>query len=157
MVSEIRCIGNPWCEEFSSRSVRPTTACSSQYNGKLSSIVSEYNPTTLSHLRWGAKWRKITNVLREHLLDRSLRNKATRSMNHRIGSWLVLFILLGIPSFAAAAESEVRKLLYVTSRDGAGGRGDNGIYIYDIAAQPPARPPGGSISVTVAASCCVWI
>jgi DNA-binding beta-propeller fold protein YncE len=32
----------------------------------------------------------------------------------------------------SAAEQPLKRLLYVTSRDGAGGRGDKGIYIYDI-------------------------
>src|SRR4051794_36958423 len=33
---------------------------------------------------------------------------------------------------APAADTQVKRLLYVTSRDGAGGKGDKGIYVYDI-------------------------
>lgn len=44
----------------------------------------------------------------------------------------LLLLLLAASPFAASAEEGVRRLLYVTSRDGAGGRGDKGIYIYDI-------------------------
>jgi DNA-binding beta-propeller fold protein YncE len=39
--------------------------------------------------------------------------------------------LLGI-GFVAAAEDTPKRLLYVTSRDGAGGKGDKGIYFYDV-------------------------
>ncbi len=40
-------------------------------------------------------------------------------------------ILLGLAS-TAFGEDAARHLLYVTSRDGAGGRGEKGIYVYDI-------------------------
>lgn len=33
---------------------------------------------------------------------------------------------------APAADPQIKRLLYVTSRDGAGGKGDKGIYVYDI-------------------------
>jgi YVTN family beta-propeller protein len=47
---------------------------------------------------------------------------------------LVAATLLFIPVLSAAprADEGVRRLLYVTSRDGAGGKGDRGIYVYDI-------------------------
>lgn len=44
---------------------------------------------------------------------------------------LLIWVFLLSP-LARADESSVKRLLYVTSRDGAGGRGDKGIYIYDI-------------------------
>ncbi len=47
--------------------------------------------------------------------------------------WAVLAALtLELSYPAVAGEEDVRQLLYVTSRDGAGGRGDKGIYVYDI-------------------------
>jgi DNA-binding beta-propeller fold protein YncE len=45
---------------------------------------------------------------------------------------LVLSLWIGLIVPATAAENPVQRLLYVTSRDGAGGKGDKGIYIYDI-------------------------
>src|SRR5215475_9157958 len=45
---------------------------------------------------------------------------------------VILSFALGsmAPTFSADAPS--KRLLYVTSRDGAGGKGDKGIYVYDI-------------------------
>lgn len=42
----------------------------------------------------------------------------------------LVFVFLVVSS--AAAEDSLRRLLYVTSRDGAGGYGGKGIYVYDI-------------------------
>jgi DNA-binding beta-propeller fold protein YncE len=50
-------------------------------------------------------------------------------------SWkklLALLVVVGCFSPFAAAEEQLSRLVYVTSRDGAGGRGDKGIYVYDI-------------------------
>ncbi len=43
---------------------------------------------------------------------------------------LALGLFLAMPM--SAADNGVKRLLYVTSRDGAGGKGDKGIYVYDI-------------------------
>jgi DNA-binding beta-propeller fold protein YncE len=43
---------------------------------------------------------------------------------------VALWFLAGSP--ALAQDKAVKRLLYVSSRDGAGGKGDKGIYIYDI-------------------------
>src|SRR3954463_3704813 len=51
-------------------------------------------------------------------------------MRHSPIAGIVVCILLASP--LAADESPLRRLLYVTSRDGAGGKGDKGIYVYDI-------------------------
>jgi YVTN family beta-propeller protein len=45
---------------------------------------------------------------------------------------VALCVLTGSLLPAFQADSAVKRLLYVTSRDGAGGKGDKGIYIYDI-------------------------
>jgi DNA-binding beta-propeller fold protein YncE len=45
---------------------------------------------------------------------------------------LAILSLLGLLAPAPSADTPVKRLLYVTSRDGAGGKGDKGIYIYDI-------------------------
>jgi DNA-binding beta-propeller fold protein YncE len=45
---------------------------------------------------------------------------------------ILLTWLLVIHSLAQAEETSVKRYLYVTSGDGAGGKGDKGIYIYDI-------------------------
>jgi DNA-binding beta-propeller fold protein YncE len=51
----------------------------------------------------------------------------------RIRSLLILTIWLFTHCAAAWAEDDsVKRYLYVTSRDGAGGKGDKGIYVYDI-------------------------
>lgn len=44
----------------------------------------------------------------------------------------LLHLSLAMFSAGVAAADDVRHLLYVTSRDGAGGRGAKGIYVYDI-------------------------
>src|SRR3954451_25246768 len=51
-------------------------------------------------------------------------------MRHSPIAGIVVCILLASP--LAADESPLRRLLYVTSRDGAGGKGAKGIYVYDI-------------------------
>jgi len=45
---------------------------------------------------------------------------------------VVLTLVTGFLAPAAAEDKGVKRLLYVTSRDGAGGKGEKGIYIYDI-------------------------
>ncbi len=52
-------------------------------------------------------------------------------MKNRAIAWLVLFLMAFGVAFSAQAD-DVQRLLYVTSRDGAGGHGGKGIYIYDI-------------------------
>jgi DNA-binding beta-propeller fold protein YncE len=47
----------------------------------------------------------------------------------------LLFLIASLVIFFPAAradEPKVKRLLYVTSRDGAGGKGDKGIYVYDV-------------------------
>ena len=50
----------------------------------------------------------------------------------RLSAIVVLSVALGSLATTGAAETPLKRLLYVTSRDGAGGKGDKGIYIYDI-------------------------
>jgi DNA-binding beta-propeller fold protein YncE len=45
---------------------------------------------------------------------------------------LFLSLLFGSLTSGVAADPSIKRLLYVTSRDGAGGKGAKGIYIYDI-------------------------
>lgn len=45
---------------------------------------------------------------------------------------LTLSLSMGSPAPASAEDTSVKRLLYVTSRDGAGGKGGKGIYVYDI-------------------------
>lgn len=45
---------------------------------------------------------------------------------------LVLPLSIGTLASGSAVDRPVKRLLYVTSRDGAGGKGDKGIYVYDI-------------------------
>jgi len=52
-------------------------------------------------------------------------------MTYRVLLAVAVALFVDAPA-ADSAEKPVRRLLYVTSRDGAGGRGDKGIYIYDI-------------------------
>jgi YVTN family beta-propeller protein len=52
-------------------------------------------------------------------------------MNRSFTRCLSLFIL-AILTVSVQADDSVRRLLYVSSRDGAGGRGGKGIYVYDI-------------------------
>ncbi len=49
--------------------------------------------------------------------------------------WKQTFVLIALTvslSGVAGAAENLRRLLYVSSRDGAGGQGDKGIYVYDI-------------------------
>jgi len=51
-------------------------------------------------------------------------------MRHTLALALVACLPAGAP--ARADEAPAKRLLYVTARDGAGGTGDKGIYVYDI-------------------------
>lgn len=53
-------------------------------------------------------------------------------MHKRVIRSVVFLIAIVSTVLSATAEEEVRRLLYVSSRDGAGGRGGKGIYVYDI-------------------------
>src|SRR5438552_3098679 len=57
-----------------------------------------------------------------------------REISMRILTLLVVALSLGLgsPAPALSADNPVKRLLYVTSRDGAGGKGEKGIYVYDI-------------------------
>lgn len=46
--------------------------------------------------------------------------------------FLLVALALGFLAPSSSADTPVKRLLYVTSRDGAGGKGDKGIYVYDI-------------------------
>jgi hypothetical protein len=50
----------------------------------------------------------------------------------RILALLAVVLSLCPGSPAPAADAPLKRLLYVTSRDGAGGKGEKGIYVYDI-------------------------
>src|SRR5438046_6507475 len=45
---------------------------------------------------------------------------------------LPVALALGFLAPTSSADTPVKRLLYVTSRDGAGGKGDKGIYVYDM-------------------------
>jgi YVTN family beta-propeller protein len=45
---------------------------------------------------------------------------------------VAVLVLVFVASMVAHAEDGIRRFLYVSSRDGAGGHGDKGIYVYDI-------------------------
>src|SRR5262245_54530410 len=45
---------------------------------------------------------------------------------------LALSLALSAQTTGSAADTLVKRLLFVTSRDGAGGKGSKGIYVYDI-------------------------
>lgn len=52
----------------------------------------------------------------------------------RILTPLVIAVSVSVGSLtpSISADSPIKRLLYVTSRDGAGGKGEKGIYVYDI-------------------------
>lgn len=53
-------------------------------------------------------------------------------MRMLVSFFLALSFWVGLPAPGPAADGPVKRLLYVTSRDGAGGKGGKGIYVYDI-------------------------
>lgn len=76
---------------------------------------------------------------------------------------IVLSLALGSLAPTFSADTPIKRLLYVTSRDGAGGKGDKGIYVYDIDNGHklmkfiPMPQLGGTRGVTAATSGKLWI
>ena len=76
---------------------------------------------------------------------------------------IALSFIAGSSTPASAADTSLKRLLYVTSRDGAGGKGDKGIYVYDIdnghklVKFIPMPQLGGTRGVTAATSGKLWI
>lgn len=56
---------------------------------------------------------------------------------------LVSLLIAGCIAGFAAAQEKLTRQIYVTSRDGAGGRGGKGIYVYDIGADRIGMTPDG--------------